>query len=604
MANLKFYKHKDQPQSATAGSIWFNTTLKTIEVYNGTTWEKFAGKLVDANWNTSTQKLTINKADGSSIDLDFSNIASLSGVQAALSTLETRLQGNIDTVAQAAATADGKAVDAQQAADAEAQRADAAEKALGLRIDGVAADIATEATNRQTEDNKLAGRISTLESTITGLNGTLHFRGVTDTEPTDPKQGDFYITTAGVEWIYDGKKWEKIGDTSAESASIAALEGRMTTAEGDIDANAAAIEALQTRAGQIEAKDNAQDAEIAKKAVKTEVEASISGLQGQITSNDNDITALQGRAEALEGRMGDAEDEIGTINQTLETLATAESLEALEARVAGVETKSANNETEIGKTNTALNNYKTEVSSTYATKTSLASTEAKAEQNKKDIAALGTRVTTAEGKITTAEGDISTLKTDVAARVKTSDYNTKMKALEKADSDNAAAIEAVEGRATALEAAIERLDGEQDVQDKAISDEVARAKAAEGTLTTNLNAEITRAKKAEGDNATAIATETTNRQNADAALDGRLTTAEADIDKLEGRATALETWKNSLDVVDKLQGDNYISASSATGDVKLIVNATTAVTKDSAALVTSGAVATAIESALEWEEFK
>lgn len=79
---LKFYKNSQQPTNVAAGSIWFNTTNRTIEVYNGTEWEKFAGKLESADWKQDEQKLTIKKYDGSSIELDFSNIASLEALAA------------------------------------------------------------------------------------------------------------------------------------------------------------------------------------------------------------------------------------------------------------------------------------------------------------------------------------------------------------------------------------------------------------------------------------------------------------------------------------------------------------------------------------------
>ena len=46
--SLKFYRKSTAPSSPVAGAIWFNTTDKTIQIYTGTEWEKYAGNLKDA----------------------------------------------------------------------------------------------------------------------------------------------------------------------------------------------------------------------------------------------------------------------------------------------------------------------------------------------------------------------------------------------------------------------------------------------------------------------------------------------------------------------------------------------------------------------------
>lgn len=74
MAQLKFYRKNEAPSSPAAGAIWFNTSDKTIQIYTGSEWEKYAGNLNNATWANNT--LTITKHDGSSIALDFSDMAS------------------------------------------------------------------------------------------------------------------------------------------------------------------------------------------------------------------------------------------------------------------------------------------------------------------------------------------------------------------------------------------------------------------------------------------------------------------------------------------------------------------------------------------------
>lgn len=68
------------------------------------------------------------------------------------------------------------------------------------------------------------------------------------------------------------------------------------------------------------------------------------------------------------------------------------------------------------------------------------------------VTALGTRVTTAEGKITTLETAVNTtLPAAIAEKVAQDAYDTKVAALEKADTDEAAAREALAGRVATLE---------------------------------------------------------------------------------------------------------------------------------------------------------
>ena len=73
MAQLKFYKQAAAPAAATEGAIWFDTTNHTIQVKVAEGWDKYAGALNDATWASNT--LTITKHDGSSIALNFSDMA-------------------------------------------------------------------------------------------------------------------------------------------------------------------------------------------------------------------------------------------------------------------------------------------------------------------------------------------------------------------------------------------------------------------------------------------------------------------------------------------------------------------------------------------------
>ena len=93
MAQLKFYRKSEAPSSPVAGAIWFNTVDKTIQIYTGSEWEKYAGNLKDATWSSDKKTLTITKHDGSSIALDFSDMASATVIGKMITALDLNADG-------------------------------------------------------------------------------------------------------------------------------------------------------------------------------------------------------------------------------------------------------------------------------------------------------------------------------------------------------------------------------------------------------------------------------------------------------------------------------------------------------------------------------
>lgn len=317
MTTIKFFKSSTRPASLE-GAIWFNPTTRTINVCKSITnnseadWEPYAGKLVDAGWNEAKNTLTIQKSDGSEVVLNFSDVAASSAVTAALNALKAELEGKINTT-NSNVSKNAKDITANAEGIAANTQAIATEK---TRAEGAEADLQSQITAMRAAyektDTELDGRIDTLEAQITGLSGTLHFRGVTDTAPVDPAQGDFYITTAGVEYIYDGTKWEKIGDTSAESAAIAELQN-------NVGENTQAITILNgTGTGSVA------------KAVadaKSELQGNIDAVDDKADENADYITALQSRAATIEEaatalttRVATAEGEIDDLQEAVEAL--------------------------------------------------------------------------------------------------------------------------------------------------------------------------------------------------------------------------------------------------------------------------------------------
>ncbi len=135
--SLKFYRKSTAPSSPVAGAIWFNTSDKTIQIYTGTEWEKYAGNLKDATWSSDKKTLTITKHDGSSIALDFSDMASATFIAGEIARLDKAItdgdaaaKGYADTqIGNATNTLIGTAGDAATASTIFGAKAHATAKA-------------------------------------------------------------------------------------------------------------------------------------------------------------------------------------------------------------------------------------------------------------------------------------------------------------------------------------------------------------------------------------------------------------------------------------------------------------------------------------------
>ena len=154
------------------------------------------------------------------------------------------------------------------------------------------AEILTIQGTRKYVDSKaqeVNSRIDTLEQNIGNLSNIMNFLGVLTIDlnheaTTNPitingkshtaVAGDVVIDNAGEEFVFDGSKWQQIGNITAETAAINNLQTRMTTAEGNI-----------------------------------------TDLLGRMTTGEGNITNLQ-------GRMTTAESNLQTINTTIGTKLT------------------------------------------------------------------------------------------------------------------------------------------------------------------------------------------------------------------------------------------------------------------------------------------
>lgn len=219
--------------------------------------------------------------------------------------------GTVKDAAEAAATAQtaaeaaqgtanqgvADAKKAQDAADAAQEDATEALTALG-DITDVADAIATAKSEilggststlkaAETAIETLDTKVDDLIEGIDNLSNIMNFIGVTETELKDgenatpviannadyaPKAGDVVIYDA-TEFVYDGSVWQKIGNTSAETEELAALDGRLDKLEGKVAESSDLVKAVDQNASDIAGHETRLD----------QAELDIDGVQAQLT---------------------------------------------------------------------------------------------------------------------------------------------------------------------------------------------------------------------------------------------------------------------------------------------------------------------------------
>lgn len=364
---IKFYKGQNAPAAPAAGMIWFCTADRTIRVYTGTEWEKYAG-LVDATWNGTDKKLVITNAAGTTTTLDLSDCASARDISAKITTINNTLtahdgritaaQNAADAAQQAANTADGKAVKeaedrakeitrveglisaeaatARAAEDANAKAAKAADdKAAGAQAyaEGVNTALGQEVTRATGEEARIAGLVSAEETRakaeeerLAGLITTAASGATTEVAKAD---GATHITVTPSTGD-NGQKIYTIGESDIASAQgladeiaargvaeqglsnrIDALAAAETGRVSILEAQVAALNAATHFEGKVEGEsfEAAIAAAVAGGKTYESGDIVIYGNKEFIYDGENwielgDTTAESGRITALEGLVG------------------------------------------------------------------------------------------------------------------------------------------------------------------------------------------------------------------------------------------------------------------------------------------------------------
>lgn len=502
---IKFIKGASAPAVPVAGMIWFNTANRTIQVYNGTDWEKYAG-LVDANWDASNRSLVLTNAKGETITID--KLASTESVAGEIQRLEGLItnaqnaanaaQVDVDALeeklgdgfskdstvtsqlAAVKSTADAAAVktvvdaaldlkadktqvatdiaaaksgaEATAAADAtsKANAAEAAAKghadSLNTAMDGRVAALESAIGENGSVDQAISDAIAALDTPEAGVTGSGSFVNVT------VKQVDGKVTEVSVSESDIAKASDLTAEASRAAAAEVALGGRIDLLDAETTGRVSVLEnqvAALNAATHFEGVVEGETFEAAIAASSKTFEAGdivIYGNKEYIFDGEDwielgDTTAEQGRLSTLEDWKTTASQQIADNKANIE--ANDGDITALQNRAKAIEDNITNN---------------------IATKSELTNAQT----------ALNAEIQKNAGAITALQGVDSGFET----RIKANEDAIKAIDLELDSMATSETVNGINTRLGAVESAITRLDGEQDTQDEAI--EAAAAKGQQG----------------------------------------------------------------------------------------------------------------------------
>ena len=430
----------------------------------------------------------------------------------------------------------GKSITANTTAIAtEKSRAEAAETALGARIDaitsgtdgttlaGLKAAIEKEVTDRtqavagvDAKVNKAQQEVDALEGVVAGVNEDLQEEITRATNKENELAGKIGVNTEGSETgLYKLIKDEKDRAMTAESG----LESKITTAKSELNT---AITAEANRA----------------KAAENKI-ATFTGDEVTGGALHDEITRAKNREDAIEDIAEEARDKANGNATDIAGLKTADT--TITNRIKAEEDRAKKAESDLDDRIDAV----VEDAKTHALKTEVQAVAS-------DLSALDGVVSGHTDTISTMQGSINTLSGKVTDEIK--DRKSEIARVEglisKEAEDRAAAItQEVADRNAAITSAVNAAKStlnesiasnlqKINANTKSITDEVARAKAAEkananaiADVSGDLTDEIARAKAAEKANADAIAAEKTRAEGAETQLSSAISTLNTNLSK-------------------------------------------------------------------------
>ena len=351
-----------------------------------------------------------------------------------------------------------------------------------------AADHADNQTQITAEVNRASGIEAGLRTDVTTLEGRVDFIVSNDdgaaldslTEIVTAFQGadstlDGVITAnSGRLTSVEGRATSLETRTTDVEARATAVEGRATSLEtgqgtqnGRLDVNESDIDALETKQG---------SATLATTA--TNVSAAINEIHSELDTEASNVDTLQTEMDAVEVRATALETEQGLQGGRLTSVEGRAT--GVESRATALETKqgSATLETVATDLSAAINELHSEMGTSGSDTTALAARITTEEGNvdtlQSEMTAVEGRATSLETRVTTEEGNVDTLQTQMGSTVlatvatdvtgAVNEIHSELDAEAGKVSTLESEMNAVEGRATAVESRATALETEQGLQ--------------------------------------------------------------------------------------------------------------------------------------------
>lgn len=175
-----------------------------------------------------------------------------------------------------------------------------------------------------------AATVADITTAVADLNGAMHYVGKEDKLPTDVskyKAGDVIIV--GIkEYVFDGTKFDELGDEGAIGTALAGLKGSSSNTAGKtvktvtqangvvtVEYQDISINGTQVQVPKADGTEVTETLNARLDAIKAGASSDVSALAKKVETNTNEITTLKGDVKVA----GSIDQKIDTVVQTLKT---------------------------------------------------------------------------------------------------------------------------------------------------------------------------------------------------------------------------------------------------------------------------------------------
>lgn len=175
-----------------------------------------------------------------------------------------------------------------------------------------------------------AATVADITTAVADLNGAMHYVGKEDKLPTDVskyKAGDVIIV--GIkEYVFDGTKFDELGDEGAIGTALAGLHGESTNTAGktvkkvtqtngvvSVEYQDISVNGTQVQVPKADGTEGTETLNARLDAIKTGASSDVSALAKKVDANTSAIETLNGGVEVA----GSIEKKIDNVVQTLKT---------------------------------------------------------------------------------------------------------------------------------------------------------------------------------------------------------------------------------------------------------------------------------------------